>query len=372
MGLSLVTVRDQNTLREFIRFPWSVYQNDPYWVPPLIREEKKLFNPACHPFYQHARVELYLVQDERHHLLGRIAAIVNQNHIKFHQEQAGFFGFFESVNSVEVAQVLLKAVREFLQAQGMELMRGPMSFSTNEQCGLLIEGFNSSPVFMMPYNPGYYPELIEACGLTKAKDLYAYEADRSIQVPEKMLRVAERIKAKEEIVVRNLVMKNFAQEVNIIKEVYNKAWSYNWGFIPMTDEEFSHMAQELKQVVIPDFVFIAEVKGQPAGFSLSLPDYNYALKHLNGRLFPFGLAKLLWYSRRIKTLRLITLGVIKEYQKRGIDTIFYLETIKKGLEKGYQKAELSWVLEDNDLMNRAILSLGGRLYKKYRIYETKF
>jgi hypothetical protein len=358
-------------LTDFIRLPWKIYQNTASWVPPLISEEKKLFNPEVHPFYQHAELEFFLVRDSRGQPVGRVAAIINHNHNQFHKERIGFFGFFESINSPEVAHQLLDRVRAYLKSKGMEQMRGPMSFSTNEQCGLLVEGFDHPPVLMMPYNPPYYPALLESYGLSKIKDLYAYELDSSVSIPEKFRRVAERVKAKAGFTFRHLDLKRFGHEIEVIKQIYNDAWSNNWGFVPMTDAEFTYLAHSLKKIIDPDLVIIAEVEGKPAGFSLALPDYNMALKHLNGRLLPFGIFKLLWYSRNIRTLRLITLGLARKYQKRGIDVIFYLETIKQALAKGYARGELSWVLEDNDLMNRAILALGARLYKKYRIYEMR-
>lgn len=368
-GFTLIPVTHKKDLSDFITLPWKIHKGNPVWIPPLISEEKKLFNPKVHPFYLHSDVELYLVRNNYGRPVGRIAGIINHNHNQFHNEKTGFFGFLETINSSEVTKLLLDKVRSYLKSKGMERIRGPMSFSTNEQCGLLIEGFDHPPVIMMPYNPPYYPALLASYGLTKAKDLYAYEVDRSVTIPEKFLKVAERIKAKQGISFRHFDLKKFDREIEIIKQVYNEAWSQNWGFVPMTDAEFKHLAHSLKKLIDPDLVFIAEIKGEPAGFSLALPDYNMVLKHLNGRIFPLGIFKLLWYSRKIKTLRLITLGLVKKYQKRGLDVLFYLETNKYGLARSYERAELSWVLEDNDLMNRTILSLGARLYKKYRIYE---
>jgi len=369
---TVIPVRDKKALDQFIKLPWSIYKNDRYWVPPLISDEKKLFDRNYHPFYKHADVELFLALDATDKPVGRIAAIVNHNHIKTHNEPVGFFGFFESINSHVVCSALLAQAGEFLKKHKMAKMRGPACFSSNEQWGLLIEGFDSSPVIMMPYNPSYYADLLRGQGLVKSKDLYAYYVDDSnVNISDKMLRVGERIRSRENVVIRNIDMKRFDDELEIIKEVYNKAWQNNWGAIPMTDEEMEHMAKDLKPIVDPDLLFIATVDGKPAGFSMALPDYFQALKKINGRLFPFGLLKLLWYTKvkKIKMLRLITMGVIPEYQKRGIDVIFYIETVKRGLAKGFKEAELSWILEDNDLMNRTLVSLGARIYKKYRLYE---
>jgi GNAT superfamily N-acetyltransferase len=374
---------------DFLLLPWTaqIYKNDPNWVPNLISEDKKLLNPAVHPFHQHAEVELFVAYAERKNertegrknAVGRIAAIVNHKHNEFYstgggpasggKDQTGFFGFFECINDREVSGRLFQSAADWLKSKGMKLMRGPMNFSTNETCGLLIEGFDSPPVVMMTYNPPYYLELMDSAGLVKAKDLYAWYLSSDIEIPDKMVRVAERVKSHHNIVVRPADMRRLDKEVDIIKEVYNKAWSDNWGFVPMTDAEFRFMAKDMGKVIDPSLLLIAEVNGQPAGFSLALPDLNQALRHVNGRLFPFGIFKFLWYARRINGARVVTMGIIPEYRKRGIDVIFYIESIRNAKAKGYKWGELSWILEDNVLMNRTIESLGARLYKKYRIYE---
>lgn len=368
--ISIIPVKDKSTLLQFIKVPWSIYETDKYWVPPLISEDKKLFDRTHYPFYKHAEVELFLAQDEKGQPVGRIAAIVNYNHIKHHNEPVGFFGFFETVNSSEVSGRLLDTARDYLRVFHMTKMRGPASFSSNEQWGLLIEGFDSSPYIMMPYNLAYYEQLLTGYGLVKAKDLYAYHVvSRSVKLPDKAFRIAERIKSRQGIVVRHFDTKRFKDEIKVIQEVYNRAWQDNWGAIPMTEEEMNYLAEDLKKIIVPELVLIAEVNGQPAGFSLCLPDYNQVLKKLNGKLSPLGMVKALWYARQIKSLRMITMGVIKEYQKRGIDVLIYIESIKQAIAKGYENAELSWVLEDNDLMNRTLKSFGSKLYKTYRIYE---
>ena len=278
---------------------------------------------------------------------------------------------FECINDKAVAQELFTAAAGYLKNKGMKIMRGPMNFSTNETCGLLVEGFDSPPMFMMTYNPSYYMRLFDDTGLIKSKDLFAWYVDDTLVIPNKMIRVAERVKSHLRITVRRANMKHLDTEIKIIQEVYNKAWSNNWGFVPMTDEEFEYMAKDMKKIVDPSLLLIAEVQSKPAGFSLALPNFNMALKHINGRLFPFGIFKLLWhiYIKKFNNVRVITMGIIPEYQKRGIDVLFYLETIKNGMARGYKAAELSWILENNVLMNRTIESLGARLYKKYRLYD---
>ncbi|NIM99259.1 MAG: hypothetical protein GTO24_14615 [candidate division Zixibacteria bacterium] len=371
--LVIEPVQKRKDLLEFIKFPWQVYKDDPYWVPPLIMERKEFLNKEKNPFFKHAEVVLYLARREGQ-TVGRIAGIVNHNHIEFHQEKAGFFGLFECERHYEVTKALLDSVRGWLKARGMQIMRGPANFSSNEDWGLLLEGFDSPPVIMMPYNPSYYLELVESYGMTKAKDLYAYFIDETLPTPERVVRMAESIKKKVGVTVRNVDMKDFKGEVKRIKQIYNSAWSKNWGFIPMTDKEFDHLAKNLKQIVDPHMVFIAEVNNKPAGFSLALPDFNQVLAKLNGRLFPLGIFKLFWHTKvrnKIDGVRIITMGVVPKYQRRGIDTVFYAETYNVGVKRGYKWAEMSWVLEDNVLMNRTLELLGAKVYKKYRIYEIK-
>jgi GNAT superfamily N-acetyltransferase len=371
--VNIKLVDRKGDLMEFIKFPWQIYKNDPRWVPPLIMERKEFLDRNKNPFFKHAEVALYLAKRGTQ-TVGRIAGTVNHNHIEFHREKAGFFGFFECVQDSEVAKALLDTVREWLKSKGMEIMRGPANFSSNEEWGLLAEGFDSRPVIMMGHNPSYYLDLVESYGMVKAKDLYAYFMDESLPPPERVVRMAENIRKRQRVRIRNINMKDFEGEVQRIKQIYNSAWSRNWGFVPMTDEEFDHMAGSLKQIVDPHVVFIAEVDGKPAGFSLALPDFNQVLARLNGRLFPFGILKLLWHIKirsRIDGVRVITMGVVPEFQKRGIDTVFYVESFSVGMKRGYKWGEMSWVLEDNTLMNRALELLGARLYKKYRIYEIR-
>ncbi len=355
--------------KTFILFPWRIYQGDPNWVPPLILDMKNMLNPRKNPFFLHARVELFLAR-RNSEVVGRVAAIVNDNHNQFHNEKAAFFGFFESIDDPDVAAALLEQVEEWGRREGMSVVRGPMNFSTNDTCGLLIDGFDSPPVIMMPYNPPYYIDLLEKAGYTKAKDLYAYFMDHKTPLSPRVVKVAEKAMHDEGLTLRSLNMKEFDAELARVKAIYNSAWERNWGFVPMTDEEFSHMAKELKPIVDPDLVLIAEVGGEPAGFALCLPDYNQILRRINGRLLPFGIFRLLWNKRRINGLRVLTLGVTPKYrQSRAIAPSFYRSIYEVGIRKGYVWGEFSWILEDNVLMNRALKLLGARHYKTYRIYE---
>jgi hypothetical protein len=373
IGLPQVQIQpviSRKQLREFIELPWKIYRDDPHWVPPLVRHLKETFNPRKNPFYDHADVQLFLAR-RGDKSVGRIAAVVNDAHNQFHEERTGFFGFFESVNDEDVAQKLLETARDWLREKGMETLRGPANFSSNDEWGMLIQGFDKSPMLMMTYNPPYYPEFMDRYGLSKAKDLYAYRMFTKDGVPARLRRMAEKIQQREDMAIRPIYMKDFDNELGRIKEVYNNAWSKNWGFVPMTDEEFDHLAKQLKPLVVPELVLLAEVAGQPAGFSLTLPDYNQALKHINGRLFPFGLIKLWWYSRKIDCVRIMVTGVVHKYQKRGIDAIFYIRTFDTGVARGVKWGEMSWVLEDNEMMKRAMEMMGGKIYKTYRIYEME-
>ena len=368
--LQICPVNSRSLLKKFIKLPWKIYRGDNNWVPPLIGEMKKKFNPSKNPFFRYADVAPFLAL-RRSEPVGRIVAILNTRHNEFQKEKAGFFGFFECVEDRDVAARLLAAAKEWLSERGMEVIRGPANFSSNEEWGLLIDGFDDPPAVMMPYNPPYYPALLESCGLRKAKDLYAYTIDDTAVMPEKVLRITELVRKKTNITFRSINFARLKHEIEVLKSVYNSAWTLNWGFYPMTEEEFDYMAKELKRFAVPDLILIAEVDGKPAGFSLALPDIYQALKKCNGRLFPFGIFKFLRDRKKIDRARVMVLGIVEGFRRRGIDALFYLETFQRGKKLGYKRGELSWVLEDNAAMNSPIEAIGARLYKKYRIYEAR-
>ncbi|MFQ5751715.1 MAG: hypothetical protein ACE5HI_06940 [bacterium] len=370
MHVDIKPVKTKKELKEFIRLPWKIYKNDPFWVPPLIIDMKKILNKKKNPFFQHSDAELFLAQ-KNGETVGRIAAILNNRHNEVHNEKIGFFGFFESVNDLEVSKALVNTTKTWAKERGLTHVRGPMNFSTNDTCGFLSEGFDSSPVIMMTYNPEYYLFLMEELGLQRIKELYAYYFDSSMPMPERFIAMTKKTLQDKTINIRTLNLKNFNNEIEIVKTIYNEAWQANWGFVPMTDAEFTHLAKALKPIVDPDIVFIAEINGESAGFSLAIPDYNQILKDIDGKLFPFGLLKLLLNKKKIKRVRVVTLGVRHKFQKkRGLAPTFYYETYTRGIEKGYSLGEFSWILEDNTLMNRALVALGAKLYKKYTIFET--
>lgn len=373
----MVTIRKVENERDrqhFIKLPWKIYKDDKYWVPPLLFDVSNNLNPKKNPFFQHSEVQLFLAEKDGE-LVGRIAAIKNDNHNAFHKDKTGFFGFFETIDDEEVSDLLLNTACEWCKNKGFDTILGPVNPSTNDECGLLIDGYDSSPVMLMTYNPKHYKDKIENFGFEKAKDLYAYyipaEVINNEKTMTKLTRMSDMIKSRSDITLRKLNLKNLNKEVREIEEIYNSAWENNWGFVPLTSAEFDYMAGTLKAVVDEDFVLFAEVKGVPAGFTLSLPDINQVLKKLNGRLLPFGIFKFLAGKKKINLLRVIIMGVKPEFQKKGIDSVFYLEAIREGNRKGYKGAEISWVLEDNVMMNTTAVKLGAHIYKTYRIFTKK-
>ena len=369
MPLEVVTADSKQALKEFINFPYSLYRGDPFWVPPLRIAVKELLNRAKHPFYANAEAELFLARCDGR-VVGRIAAILDRNHNRFHEENAGFFGFFESTNDPEVAAGLLSAARKWVFGRGAVLLRGPVNPSTNYECGMLVDGFDSHPMVMMTYNPRYYPALMENVGLRKAKDLHAYVNTAAAVELEKIKRVADHKLAKSGVTVRPINMKDFDGEVKRIWDVYNSAWKCNWGFVPMTREEFCLMGKEMKQILRPELVLVGEVGAKPIGFALALPDINFALKRAGGSLFPTGLLKILYYQRLIKSLRVLALGVVEEHRTSGVAAAFYATLVRTARKLGYScDCEMSWILEDNVLMKRSLEVMGARHYKTYRIYE---
>jgi hypothetical protein len=362
-------VRNERDLKAFVRFPWQIYRGDRFWVPPLIKDQILKFSPK-HPFHSHAEMNLLLAK-RAGVIVGRIAGIIDRHYVEFHQEKVGFFGFFESIPDPEIAELLLARVVGWLRGRGMEKMIGPMNPSTNDECGLLVEGFDSSPCLMMPYNPRYYPSLLEGFGLKKAMDLYAYLMEESSFSQDRLNRIALKLERREpQLRVRPVSLRNLDRELMIIKDIYNNAWSGNWGFVPMTEEEIEFFAKNMKPLVVPDLVLFAYWGDEPVAFSVSLPDYNEVLKRLNGRLGVLGILKFLYFSRKIKAIRVMLLGVKGTFQKKGAEALLYVETFRRGIHKGYHEAECSWILEDNVLMQRGMEAIGGKRYKTYRIYEA--
>jgi GNAT superfamily N-acetyltransferase len=367
-AVKVVAVGDRGGLKEFVELPYTLYRHDAFWVPPLRIAVKELLDRKKHPFYANADAEFYVAK-QNGRVVGRIAAIVDRAHNRFHEESAGFFGFFECVNDVGVAEALLTRARQWCEDRGAKFLRGPVSPSTNYECGLLIDGFDSSPMVMMPYNFRYYPELMDRAGLVKAKDLLAYKSNANTIDMGKIGRVADRVLAKQGVKVRPIDMKNFQREVERVWDVYGRAWERNWGFVPMSKDEFLLMGKEMKQILKPELVLMGEIGDRLVGFALALPDINFALKPARGSLLPTGLLKILYYQRLIRNVRVLALGVEKEYQSSGLGAAFYATLVRNARTLGFGDCEMSWILEDNTLMNRALEVMGAKRYKTYRIYD---
>jgi GNAT superfamily N-acetyltransferase len=366
--IDVIAVSGQESLKQFIELPYSLYRGQPHWVPPLRIAVKELLDRKKHPFYRDAEAEFFLAS-RNGKIVGRIAAIIDRAYNRFHQEEGGFFGFFECYDDAAAATALLGAARQWTTARGAKFMRGPVNPSTNYDSGLLVEGFDSDPMVMMTYNPPHYANLIEQAGLHKVKDLYAFLSNANTISLEKIERVAEKALRQTGVRVRPIDMKNFQADAERIWAVYNSAWERNWGYVPMSREEFLLMAKEMKQILKPDLALIGEVDGRMVGFALALPDVNQALKPAGGRLLPTGLIKILYYQRLIKSVRVLLLGVVEEYRASGLAAGFYATLVRNARRLGFGDCEMSWVLEDNVLMNRSLEVMGARRYKTYRLYE---
>jgi len=367
-GIDVIAVDNPKALKEFVELPYRLYRDDAHWVPPLRIAVKELLDRAKHPFYANAEMELFLARKDGQ-VVGRVAAILDKAHNRFHGENAGFFGFFECINDSAVAAELLQQARRWVFDRGAGFLRGPVNPSTNYECGMLIDGFDFDPMVMMTYNPSYYPALMDRVGLRKAKDLYAYLSNANTIDMKKIGRVADRVTATNGVKVRPINMKDFAADVERVWDIYNSAWERNWGFIPMSKEEFALQGKEMKQILKPELVLLGEVEGRVVGFALALPDINQALKPARGKLLPTGIFKILYYQRLIRNVRVLALGVVEEYRASGLAAGFYATLVRNARKLGYGDCEMSWILEDNVLMNRSLEVMGAKRYKTYRIYE---
>ncbi len=360
-------VRSRSDLRAFIALPYELHRRDPQWVPVLRRDVAELLSVKKNPFFHHAEAAYFLARKQGR-VAGRIAAIHNRMHNDFQGDRVGFFGFFESANEPAVAHALFEAAAAWLRPRGLAAMRGPASFSTNDECGLLVDGFDTPPVLMMPHNPAYYPSLVEGWGFGKAKDLLAFQSIDD-QLPPRLVEGTELLARRYRITLRRLDLKRFQAEVETVKRLYNASWEKNWGFIPMTDAEIDHLAKQLKPVVVPELVLFAEKDGVPVGFAIALPDLNVALKkNPSGRLFP-GLFKILWAARKLSRLRVVLLGTLPEWRGKGVDALLYRGIWENGYAKGYRWAEAGWILEDNFPMRNGLAHMGFEVYKTYRLYD---
>lgn len=369
--IEIIEVKTSKQLKSFIDFQHDLYKGDPNYVPELFIAQRDLLSPGKHPFHEHSKLQAFLAF-RNNRIVGRIAAILNNNHNSFNKTSDGFFGFFDAIEDQEVANSLFETAAAWLRQRGANKLIGPANPTTNDACGLLIDGFDLPPVAMMTYNKPYYATLIENAGLRKQVDLVAYDLkaaeadDRSVRLQEA---IETRLKTKG-ITIRPINMKDFKNEVDKVKEVYNTAWNKNLGFVPATDAEFKYLAKDMKMILDPDFCLVAEHNGSFVGFALAIPDINEILRTIpRGRLFPFGIFKLLFGVKKIKYLRVLALGVVDGYRKLGIEACFYARIIQGAKKKQLRGAEASWILEHNEMMKKGIESIKGRIYKTYRMYE---
>jgi hypothetical protein len=369
-----ITVRkiESREVKKFIDFPHELYKGDPNYVPELYISQAKLFDRKKNPFFKHAEVDLFLAYKDGK-IAGRIAAIHNGGYKKFTGNNDGFFGFFDVTEDYAVAEALLGTVQDWLRQKGLSSAVGPVNFSTNDTCGTLVDSYDVPPVILMTYNKKYYNDFLERFGFQKKMDLLAYKIATKENMNQRVIAMRPLLEnrlLKAGIVIRKFNMKNFKSEVDKLHEVYNAAWEKNWGFVPMTKDEFRFAASDMKAIVDTDFAYVAEHNGKAIGFALTVPNLNEVTIHIKrGRLFPTGLFKLLMNQKKVKSVRIITLGVIEGYRKAGIDACFYAMNLESAARKGIEYGEASWILENNDLMNKALLHIGGKVYKKYRIYE---
>jgi GNAT superfamily N-acetyltransferase len=370
--IEVVQVKTRQERDAFIKFQWRIYENDPVWVPPLIIERKEFLDQEKHPFFKHGAAALFLAKSGEE-IVGRIMASDDRNYNELHGTNVGCFGLFECIDDHEVAAALFDAAANWLRARGRSEIMGPIDYSTNYVCALLIDGFEHPPMLLTSHNTRYYAPLIEGCGFTKAMDWYAWWFSEPDEAARRLRRIAARFAKSLSVSIRPLQMKDFKAEGRRIREIYNQAWEKNWGFVPFTPEDFDHLAKELKPIVVPEFTFIAEVGGEPAGFILCVPDINVAIKRVNGRLttfgIPIGLAKLLYYKSRIKTVRLVALGVVPKFRRHGIAEQLVLRIIDDVMIKAGLVGECSMTLENNRVMNRFMETIGADKYKTYRIYQ---
>jgi hypothetical protein len=374
MTLEIRPVASRGDLCRFVDFPYRLYDAKEHanWVAPLRVAVYDALDRKKNPFYRDAERELFLAM-RGGEVVGRIAAIENRAHNRFHDDRVGFFGFFECIDDQRAADWLFRAAAGWLSLRGLTTMRGPMNPSTNYECGLLVQGFEHRPTFMTAWNPPYYDALCRGAGLAKAKDLLAFwfpAAEPGYALPEFVERQADRALERGRISFRDLDPKHFDREVAACWEIYNDAWERNWGFVPFSQAEFEHMAKDMKHLLWPQLAFMASVDGSPAGFMLAVPDYNEVLvANRGGRLFPLGLVRMLLGKRTIKTARVMALGVKREFRTRSILALFTREVMRRGLAMGKIGAEASWLLEDNQLIVKPMQAMGARERMRWRVYD---
>ncbi|MEA2398461.1 MAG: hypothetical protein QOK25_2017 [Thermoleophilaceae bacterium] len=374
MPVDVRPVSSGSELKRFIRLPWRIYRNEPLWVPPLVYERKRFLDRSKNPFFDHGEAEYFLAWRDGE-VVGRITAQIDRDFNDFHKSRWGMFGFFESEDDPEVAAALLDAADAWLRERGCDRMVGPMDFTMNDESGLVIEGFELPPMIKQPYHPRYYQGLVEGAGLTKAQDMFMWNlevTDRTKVLPI-IWEMAEKLEPEHGIKLRKLDKRKIEDEFDTFIEIYNVAWSTNWAFVPISREEIAHTAKEMKPILDEDWLMACDTPdGKTVGIALTIPDVNQVFKRMNGRLFPFGWAKFLWYKPRVDRVRVGFLGVLPEYQHTGIAAAMYAEHFRQAARKPQDGGEMGWILESNEAMNRGMEAMGGRIVKRYRVYERVF
>ncbi len=372
-GIEIRPVASRRDLNQFVHLPFRIYVQDPNWVPRLIIEVKEFLDPKRHPFYLHGAATKFLAL-RGGEAVGRILVSDDPAFNAFQGTNLGCFGMFESVDDPQVAAALLDAAAGWLRARGRDAMRGPIDYSMSYPCGMLVEGFETPPRAMMNHNPPYYARLLEQCGFVKIKDLLAWWFADTPDILTKWKPRAEWLQRRGRIKIRPFSRKDFEAEVRRCNEVFAAATAKHWGLVPLSDAEFRHLAKQMAWIASPEQTLLAEIDGKPVGFSITLPDVNEAVRPLNGRLtrfgLPIGLIRLFFRLRKVKTARVMVLVVLEKYRRRGVAELLIYRTLDYGKNVlHYTDAELSWTLEDNELINRTIEAVGAERYKKYRIYE---
>ena len=370
--VSEVTTRHERDA--FIKFQWEIYPNDPAWVPPLIIERKAFLDRKHHPFYRHGDAALFLAR-KNGKIAGRIMASDDPNYNSVYQSNIGCFGLFESIDDRDVAAALFEAAADWLRKRGRTEIMGPIDYSTNYTCGLLVQGFEHPPTVLTTHNPPYYERLIDNCGFSKVIDFFAWWFSDPSAATARLRKLAARLEPRARFRIRRANLRNLEAEAANFLRIYDEAWKDNWGFVPFTEAEFGYMAAEMKPLLRDDFTAVAETDGEAIGFALCLPDINVALKKMRGRLttfgIPIGLARLFYYKSRIRKARYIAMGVRPQFRRLGVAEMMVLRIMEAGMVKCGFQAELSMTLENNVMINRFIQSIGAHRYKTYRIYRKQ-
>lgn len=368
-SITVVTTKEEK--KDFIQFPYDHYSEDQYWVAPLYMEQKKLLNTDKNPFFENAEIELFLAY-HNDKPAGRIAAIIDHRYNDYHNTKTGFFGFFECIDHQPTANLMFRVAADWLRNKGMNDILGPANPGMMDEIGILVDGFEKYPSILMPYHKTYYDTLIKEADFDKAQDLLTYDVNQDNVDRERMNRAMEIVKRRlPEISIRKIRLKKIKEEIKIIREIFNAAWSKNWGFIPLSEAEFNYLANDLKTIVDDNFAHIAEVNGKPVAFSVAIPDYNQIFRNMDGKLFPTGIFKILWNRKKINRVRTALMGVIPEFQGKGIDALLHREAIENGLIHDVYASEIGWILESNVQMNRVAEKIGGAPDKRYRMYSKK-